>query len=103
MFIFSTVGEKLGMGFMEPYGRIGVGIGELIASILILIPRTVWMGGLLTIGLMVGAIGMHLAFLGIVVFDDGGQLFIYACVTLLCGIYALYHEREAAKAALKRS
>ena len=88
---------------MEPYGRIGVGIGELLASVLILVPRTVWMGGLITIGLMVGAIGMHLAFLGIVVFDDGGQLFIYACVTLLCGIYALYHDKDKALAALKRS
>ena len=38
--IFSTLG-------LEPYGRIGIGILELIAAILLFIPKTVWMGALL--------------------------------------------------------
>ena len=41
---------------MEPWGRIGTGIFELIASLLILYPRTTGIGALLGTGLMAGAI-----------------------------------------------
>ncbi|HEY5692231.1 MAG TPA: DoxX family protein [Cyclobacteriaceae bacterium] len=87
--IFKTVG-------MEPWGRYGVGIIELIASILIIIPSLSWMGGLIAIGLMLGAIGMHLTILGIEVKNDGGQLFIYAVVVLLCSLFVLWQGREKA-------
>lgn len=87
IYIFETVG-------MEPWGRYMVGVGELFAAILILIPRTVWMGAIVTIGLMLGAISMHLLFLGIEVSGDGGLLFIYACAVLVCGLYALYRDKE---------
>ena len=82
VYIFSTLG-------MEPGGRIGSGIAELVASILILYPRTTWMGALLGMGVMGGAIFFHLTKLGIIVKDDGGQLFLYAllvffsCLALL--------------------
>ncbi|MEX0324387.1 MAG: DoxX family protein [Puniceicoccaceae bacterium] len=49
---------------MEPYGRIGTGIVELIASVLLLVPRTTIYGAILGIGLMVGAIGSHFTKLG---------------------------------------
>ncbi len=88
IYIFETVG-------MEPWGRYMVGVGELFAAILILIPRTVWIGAVITIGLMLGALSMHLLFLGIEVFGDGGQLFIYACTVLVCGFYALCRDKEA--------
>mgnify|MGYP000386219671 CR=1 FL=1 len=65
VYIFETVG-------LEPFGRIGIGVLELIAGILILIPRTVWAGALLSLGLMSGAIFMHLTKLGIEVQEDGG-------------------------------
>ena len=48
---------KLGM---EPWGRIGTGIFELIASILILYPRTTGIGAILGVGLMAGAIFLHI-------------------------------------------
>ena len=85
VYIFSLVG-------MEPWGRIGSGIAELIASILILIPRFTWKGALLGIGVMSGAIFFHLTKLGIVVKDDGGLLFIYALVVFICcaGLLGLY-------------
>lgn len=89
VFIFSTVG-------MEPWGRIGVGVMELIASILLLITTVSWMGALIAIGLMLGAIGMHLTLLGIEVKEDGGQLFIYAVVVLLGSLYVLWQDREKA-------
>jgi putative oxidoreductase len=87
IYIFQTVG-------MEPWGRIGVGALELIASILILINVTAWMGAALAAGLMVGAIGMHLTLLGIVVKDDGGQLFIYALLVLIFSLYILFVNKQ---------
>lgn len=76
IYIFSKLG-------IEPWGRIGTGIGELIASILLLIPATTVFGAVLGIGLMSGAIFFHLTRLGIVVKDDSGQLFIYAVLVFL--------------------
>lgn len=68
IYIFSRLG-------MEPWGRIGTGVMELIASILILIPRTKGFGALLGLGLMSGALFFHLTSLGIVVQNDHGMLF----------------------------
>jgi uncharacterized membrane protein YphA (DoxX/SURF4 family) len=79
VYIFSQLG-------MEPWGRIGTGILELIASVLILYPRTTFFGSVLAIGLMGGAIMAHLTKLGISVKGDGGQLFIYALLVLLSSL-----------------
>jgi len=68
---------------MEPWGRIGTGIFELIASLLILYPRTTGYGALLGMGLMAGAIFFHLTKLGIR-FDGDYVLFIYAVITFVC-------------------
>jgi putative oxidoreductase len=87
VYIFTTVG-------MEPWGRIMVGVMELIAAVLLFIPATVWFGALLAIGLMAGAIGMHLTLLGIEVQGDGGQLFIYALIVLLCCAYIFWVNRK---------
>jgi uncharacterized membrane protein YphA (DoxX/SURF4 family) len=88
VFIFSKLG-------IEPWGRIGTGIGELIASILILIPATTSFGALLGLGLMSGAIFFHLTKLGIVVMDDSGQLFTYAVLVFLsCGILAIRYRKQ---------
>ncbi|MBF4517747.1 DoxX family protein [Flavobacterium sp. ANB] len=87
IYIFSTLG-------IEPYGRIGSGIAELIAAILILIPRTTWIGALGGSGIMIGAILSHLFVLGIVVKNDGGTLFTLAVVTLLCCLGLLYFNKN---------
>jgi uncharacterized membrane protein YphA (DoxX/SURF4 family) len=68
---------------LEPYGRIGIGIMELIASILILYPKTTGIGAVLGIGLMSGAIFFHLTVLGIV-FDGDAILFTYAVIVFVC-------------------
>lgn len=87
VFIFTTVG-------MEPWGRIAVGVLELVASVLILINFTAWLGALLALGLMGGAIMMHLTILGIEVKGDGGQLFLYALIVAICaGIVLLFNKR----------
>lgn len=84
--IFSTLG-------LEPYGRIGIGILELIAGGLLIYARLSFLGALLAIGLMSGAIFSHLAFLGIEVNNDGGNLFTLAVVTFVCSAGVLYLQR----------
>lgn len=87
--------SKLGV---EPWGRIGTGVIELIASLLLLIPATVIFGALLGIGLMLGAIFSHLLVIGIVSNADGGLLFMLAFVVLLSCIAVLYiHKTELLK------
>ena len=83
IYIFKEVG-------LEPAGRIIIGVIELIAGILLLIPKTVWIGALLTIGVIGGAILMHLTKLGIVVNNDGGILFVTACTTFVLSVIILY-------------
>lgn len=95
VYIFTQVG-------MEPWGRIGVGVLELIASALILINATAWLGAGLALGLMAGAIMMHLTMLGIVVKDDGGQLFIYALVVAVCSAFVLFKNKEKIIALISR-
>lgn len=68
---------------MEPWGRIGIGALELIASFLIIYPRTTGYGALLGLGLMAGAIYFHLTKLGIA-FDGDILLFMYALIVFLC-------------------
>ncbi|HTQ29365.1 MAG TPA: DoxX family protein [Puia sp.] len=79
---------------MEPWGRIGTGVLELIASILILYPRTTGYGAVLGLGLMAGALFFHLTKLGIV-FDGDAVLFTYALITFVCcAILALLYRKQ---------
>jgi len=87
IYIFSTLG-------IEPYGRIGSGITELIAAILILIPKTTWIGALGGSVVMTGAILSHLFVLGIEVENDSGLLFSLAVITLLCCLGLLYFNKN---------
>jgi uncharacterized membrane protein YphA (DoxX/SURF4 family) len=88
VYIFETVG-------LEPFGRIGIGIVELIAGILLLVPKTVWVGATITLGVIGGAIFMHLTQLGIEVRNDGGVLFYTAVVTfILAAIILLQHKKD---------
>jgi uncharacterized membrane protein YphA (DoxX/SURF4 family) len=94
VYIFSTLG-------IEPYGRIGSGIAELIASILILIPRTTYLGALLGMGVMLGALLSHIFILGIEVQNDGGTLFILAVITFLCCAFLVFQNRNKISDLLK--
>ncbi len=78
---------------MEPWGRIGIGILELIASVLILYPRTTGLGALLGLGLMGGALFFHLTKLGII-FDGDALLFIYALITFVCCLILVIKYRS---------
>ncbi|MBX3295548.1 MAG: DoxX family protein [Acidobacteria bacterium] len=90
-YIFTTV---MGAEY-EAIGRIGSGIVELIAAILLLIPSTASIGAVLALGTITGAILSHLTKLGIVVKDDGGLLFILAIVVfLLSGVTLMLHRKD---------
>ncbi|MEH6309200.1 DoxX family protein [Olivibacter sp. CPCC 100613] len=82
VYLFTKIG-------MEPWGRIGVGILEIFASLLILIPRTTAFGALLGLGLMSGALFFHFTILGVVVQGDSGRLFIYALLVFFSCIILL--------------
>jgi len=86
--IFTKVG-------LEPWGRYGSGVAELVATILLLTPRFAWAGALLALGVISGALVSHLTVLGIVVQDDGGLLFGLAItVFITCAVTAFLHRRQ---------
>ena len=87
VYIFTKLG-------IEPWGRIGIGCIELVASILLLIPRFTFIGAFLTVGISAGAIFSHLTQLGIVVQDDGGELFILACILFVTSLALLVILRK---------
>jgi putative oxidoreductase len=83
--------SKLGV---EPWGRIGTGVIELIAGVLILIPATALIGAGLSLGLMAGAIASHLFVIGIESDNDGGQLFMLAIIVLALSLVVLAIRRK---------
>lgn len=87
VYIFSQLG-------VEPWGRIATGCMELIAAVLLLLPATIIPGALLAIGIMTGAIASHILKLGIVVQNDGGLLFVYACIVLFSAIILLVLHKQ---------
>lgn len=87
VYIFETLG-------MEPYGRIASGVAELVAAVLLLIPKTKRYGAVMAAGIMVAAIASHLLILGIEVRDDGGLLFALAVIALVCCVGVIYTDRR---------
>src|SRR5271157_593751 len=89
VYIFTTVG-------MEPWGRIGSGVVELIAAILLLLPTTVVFGAILSLGVISGAIFFHLTKLGIALpaVDDHGELFALAVTVFMCSFAVLALHRQ---------
>jgi hypothetical protein len=85
-YVLSTIG-------MESYGRIGDGIAELIASILILTQRISLRGAMIGFGVIIGTVLLYL-FLGIEVQNNGGVLFILAVITFLCCSALVYHNKN---------
>lgn len=59
----------------EPLGRYAAGVLELVACLLLVVPRTAVVGAGIGLVLMLGAMGSHVIRLGIQVMGDGGLLF----------------------------
>ena len=85
---------------MEPWGRIGTGVFELIASVLILYPRTTGFGAGLGAGLMAGAIFFHVTKLGLK-FDGDYELFTMAVIAFVCCLILLLIFRNQVLGLLK--
>ena len=95
VYIFSTLGA-------EPWGRIGSGVAELVAAVLLLWPSTVLWGALLSLGVISGALLSHLFLLGISIQGDGGLLFFLALVVFVCSAVLVWLHRSEALAMLRR-
>lgn len=98
-FKFSGVQESIDLftkvaGENEQLMRIGTGVLELIASILLFVPKRVWLGAGLTVGLISGAIFSHLTKIGIEHNNDGEVLFIMAVIILVAGGFILFQNRK---------
>jgi uncharacterized membrane protein YphA (DoxX/SURF4 family) len=87
-----AVFEKLGV---EPWGRYAVGLYEAVTTVLLLMPRTARIGGLLAVVAMIGAIGAHVTRLGIAV-DGDPTMFLMAVTVLTAGIAVAVLRREPA-------
>jgi hypothetical protein len=89
VYIFTTLG-------MEPWGRIGSGVAELVASVLLLMPRTVIFGAALSLAVIAGAIVSHLTKLGITLpaVNDHGELFALALVVFFASAAVLFLHRD---------
>lgn len=89
VYIFSSLGA-------EPWGRIGAGVMELVASLLLLLPATVPLGALLSLGVISGAIVSHITVLGIALpaVGDRGELFTLAVIVFVLSLAVLYLHRH---------
>ena len=87
VYIFTKVG-------IEPWGRIGSGIVELIAAVLLFVPGLTWLGAGLALAVIGGAIVSHLTLLGIEVQGDHGVLFALAIVVAVCSTVLLFIYRR---------
>jgi hypothetical protein len=88
VYIFTKLG-------LEPWGRIGSGVVELIAAILLFVPGLTWLGAGLALGVIGGALMSHLTLLGIEVQGDHGLLFGLAVVVAACSLVLLVIYRQA--------
>jgi hypothetical protein len=88
VYIFTKLG-------IEPFGRLGSGIAELIAAVLILIPSTIGIGSFIAVGVIFGALVSHLTILGIEVQGDGGTLFYLALAVFVGSSWLFWlHKKQ---------
>ncbi len=90
VYIFTTLG-------IEPIGRIGSGIAELISAILLIWNSKSLIGALLSAGVMVGAIISHVLILGFVIMNDGGLLFSLALLVFILNLVIIYTNIDKIK------
>ena len=95
VYIFETLG-------IEPWGRLASGVAELVAAVLLLLPRTAVWGALLSLGIISGAILSHLTMLGIEVQGDGGLLFGLAVAVFVGSAAIVWHERHVLLARISK-
>ena len=101
--VFQPLANWFGIPAHEKPIRLGVAVLEIIAAVLVLIPRGQLVGAFLAFGLMSGAIFFHtIGPIGIDPYGDGGGLFKEACFTWLLAGFILWVRRAEAEALLRR-
>jgi hypothetical protein len=100
IYIFTKLGTFIhsyvpiaSIGLVEVSARIGSGIMELIAAVLLLTPRFVWAGAVLAMAATGGAIVSHLTFLGVEVQGDRRLLFFLAIAVFVTSAVPLFLHR----------
>lgn len=97
--IFQTLATNSGYTIFEPTGRFVVGIVELIAALLLLLPFTRRSGAVLSFLILAGAVSLHLSpWLGMEVptslepgaATDGGGLFSLAVASLVASLLIIF-------------
>ena len=94
VYIFTTLGRFVHVAGVEPWGRIGSGVIELIAGLMLLVPATASLGAGLAMGVMAGAIASHILVLGVEVKGDGGLLFALALTAFVGSVVVLVLRRS---------
>ena len=93
--LFQVLEDWSTLAWFEPKGRYLTGGAELLACILLFIPRLQVLGGLLSLALMSGAIFFHVFTpLGIDPYNDGGKLFIQAVGVWVSGLIIIYLRKD---------
>jgi len=94
VYIFTTLGRFVHVAGVEPWGRIGSGVIELIAGLMLLVPGTASLGAGLAMGVMAGAIASHVLVLGFEIKGDGGLLFALALTAFVGSVVVLVLRRS---------
>lgn len=103
VWLFETLADWLFIsGYERPF-RLSVAIAEMIASILVVIPRTRMWGAALSFGIISGAIFFHVfSPVGIDPFEDGAQLFKEAVAVWFASAFILVVLRDQVRGVLAR-
>ncbi len=111
-YIFGILATWSGLSWFGDWGGYMIGGAELVASLLLLSPFWV-LGALGSLGIMSGAIFFHLFTplgipmpvfdeAGIIVGDDGGTLFIMACLVWLCSLILIIRDWQSENSLIRR-
>ena len=106
-FIFERIAERSGIGLFEPVVRMAVGVAEIVAAVLLIIPASRAFGAGISFGAIGGAILFHLSpWLGVFtptgpgVTEESPALFIMAVTFAAVNAIVLVLERERVSQAL---
>jgi len=94
--VFPLIAKNTGIALIEPYMRWLTGVMEVLAALLLIMPRTRMLGGLLALCIMVGALGSHLTpVLGIDVPGQGPTIFYMAIGMMVLTVLVLILSKGA--------
>lgn len=109
--IFPQLAQDSGIDFFEPTGRLAVGVMEILAALLLLLPWTRRIGAILGALIGLGAVAAHVLWLGIEIpaavnsdVTDGGQVFYLAVALTVASVLLVFlHPGKNSEKPLKAS